>query len=230
MKRRTRKQWYQYHLTKAQEEARDAVAAVYSQEIENIRAAQRQAWNAYTKARQSEPVKSRFMAFFGTESQYRHQVLAPLQSDLAVANRALSDALERQKQRLDEATRQGTENYREANELRRQEAEARAQRVAHRKYERRLRYLEVSPALRSAARPLKEHLLKEQSEDGLSVSCFYCHIVIPAGASHLEHKRPLSRGGTNSRANLVLSCASCNLKKARKTHEEFIRELGGHAL
>ncbi|MBI2920099.1 MAG: HNH endonuclease [Planctomycetes bacterium] len=229
MRRRTRKQWYQYHLAKAQEDARDVITSVYSQEIERIRGVQEQAWKAFTKARENEPVKSKLLAFFGPESQYRIEILTPLKSDLAVADRALSDALERQRQRLEEATRQGTENYLEAREQRRQETEARDQRVAQREYERRLRYLEVSPAIRSAARPLKEHIIKQQSEDGLSVTCFYCHIVISAGASHLEHKRPISRGGTNSRANLVLSCAPCNLRKARKTHEEFIRELGGGA-
>lgn len=229
MKRRTRKQWYEYHLGKAQQAERDAVTTAYSHELESVRAAQRHAWSAFTNARENEPLKSRLSALLGIKSLYRSQILAPSQSDLAVADRALSDALERHKQRLEEATRRGEENYCEARELRRQEAEARAQRVAQHKYEHRLCYLEVSPALRSAARPLKEHLLKEQSADGLSVSCFYCNIVIPTGASHLEHKRPLSRGGTNSRTNLVLSCASCNLRKGKKTHEEFISELSDGA-
>jgi len=84
VKRRTRKQWYEYHLAKAQEEARDVVAAVYLQEIESIRATQRKAWNALTTARECEPVKSRLLALIGTESQYRRQILAPLQSDLAL--------------------------------------------------------------------------------------------------------------------------------------------------
>ena len=230
MKRRTRKQWYEYHLAKAQKEAQDEAKARYSHEIENLRRVHGQALREFTQAREKEPAKSWFSAFFGAESQYRREVLEPLQSDLAAASRALTDALERQRQRLEEAARQGTQNYLEARELRCQEADARAERVAQHNYERRLRYLEESPALRSAARYLKQHLINKQSEDGQSVSCFYCNIIIPVGTSHLEHRRPLSRGGTNRRGNLVLSCASCNLKKGRKTHEEFMRELGGSAL
>ncbi|MBK8060519.1 MAG: HNH endonuclease [Gemmatimonadetes bacterium] len=92
-----------------------------------------------------------------------------------------------------------------------------------------MKYLESSPAIRSAARALKERLILEESPDGESIACFYCQAIIPLGMSHLEHKRPVSRGGTNRRANLVLSCAPCNLRKARKTHEEFLRELDEQA-
>ena len=225
-RRRTRKQWYEYHLEKSQREEKQLVEDIFGRELREATEAQQSAWKAYTEAREREPLASRLAAFVGTETAYRREVLNPLREDARVAGRALSDATVRHRARLDDAEKRGAENYHEARAVRKLEAEARAQRVAQRKYERRLKYLEQSPALRSASRPLKDHLIREQSDDGETIACYYCEQVIPVGESHLEHKRPISRGGTNSRRNLVLSCAPCNLKKGRKTHEEFIRQLG----
>ena len=51
--------------------------------------------------------------------------------------------------------------------------------------------------------------------------CFYCHAPVPWDKKHVEHKIPLSRGGSNFADNLAISCASCNLSKGKKTHKEF---------
>ena len=225
-RRRTRKDWYQYHLEKSQKEEQQRVESVFGHELRGAKEAQETAWKPYIDAREREPLSSRLAAVIGKETQYRREILRPLREDFHAAERAMSDARVRLRQRLEEARLKGTENYREAYTARKLEAEARAQRVTQRKYERRLKYLEQSPAIRSASRPLKDHLIREQSEDGESISCYYCEQTIPVGESHLEHKRPISRGGTNSRRNLVLSCARCNLKKGKKTHEEFFRYLG----
>lgn len=49
--------------------------------------------------------------------------------------------------------------------------------------------------------------------------CYYC------GESmydyHLEHKTPLSRGGTDTKENLAISCPDCNWRKNDRTEEEF---------
>lgn len=37
-----------------------------------------------------------------------------------------------------------------------------------------------------------------------------------------EHKTPLSKGGTDHRSNIALSCSRCNNLKQSMTHEEFI--------
>lgn len=42
-----------------------------------------------------------------------------------------------------------------------------------------------------------------------------------AGKDHLEHKTPLSRGGSNEKRNLGVSCQRCNLKKGTKTELEY---------
>lgn len=47
--------------------------------------------------------------------------------------------------------------------------------------------------------------------------CFYCE----ADASHVDHKTPLKRGGSNDLANLVPCCVACNIAKGGMTAEEF---------
>jgi len=59
--------------------------------------------------------------------------------------------------------------------------------------------------------------------------CFYCNVALLQVAARpynpqrctVDHKIPVSRGGTNARDNLVAACARCNFRKGRKTVEEF---------
>jgi len=56
--------------------------------------------------------------------------------------------------------------------------------------------------------------------------CFYCGELLYSSFDkdiHVEHKIPLSRGGTSNISNIALSCARCNLQKGTRTHEEFLR-------
>ncbi len=61
--------------------------------------------------------------------------------------------------------------------------------------------------------------------------CFYCGKPFFNGNlqrdRHIEHKVPLSRGGSNSIDNIVLSCSRCNYEKSTKTHEEFLQAHNG---
>ena len=50
--------------------------------------------------------------------------------------------------------------------------------------------------------------------------CFYCGEEY-GGNFHREHRIPLSRGGFHAPDNVVLSCATCNLRKGNKTEEEY---------
>ena len=52
--------------------------------------------------------------------------------------------------------------------------------------------------------------------------CFYCDKDLNSIGFHREHMVPLSRGGTNDRDNLCLSCPNCNLRKGSKTADEFL--------
>lgn len=49
--------------------------------------------------------------------------------------------------------------------------------------------------------------------------CQYCGHPAPDG--HVDHKIPLSRGGTDSLDNLVWACPDCNLSKSNKTPQEW---------
>lgn len=51
--------------------------------------------------------------------------------------------------------------------------------------------------------------------------CAYCQIELQ-GSYHVDHKTPITRGGTNYPSNLQLTCADCNKSKFTKTHEEYI--------
>lgn len=39
----------------------------------------------------------------------------------------------------------------------------------------------------------------------------------------IDHKIPVSKGGTNEIKNLVTSCARCNNKKSNETYKKFIK-------
>lgn len=50
--------------------------------------------------------------------------------------------------------------------------------------------------------------------------CWYCQKSIEDGY-HIEHRVPLSRGGSNNPSNIVLACPSCNLSKHDKLPHEW---------
>lgn len=47
--------------------------------------------------------------------------------------------------------------------------------------------------------------------------CHYC----PAPATTVDHLRPVSRGGTDHKSNLVAACSDCNGSKGDRTPAEF---------
>lgn len=51
--------------------------------------------------------------------------------------------------------------------------------------------------------------------------CPYCGLK--AEEWHLEHILPLKRGGTHTKSNVIYCCATCNLRKQKRTLEEFIQ-------
>lgn len=56
--------------------------------------------------------------------------------------------------------------------------------------------------------------------------CTYCMGLLIQ--YHIDHKTPVSRGGTNDIANLQLLCPVCNLKKSASTHEEYMARLASN--
>ena len=58
-----------------------------------------------------------------------------------------------------------------------------------------------------------------------------CHYCRREAALEIEHMIPLSRGGSNTKGNIVAACGHCNKSKGRLTAEEFLstdsmREVG----
>lgn len=49
-----------------------------------------------------------------------------------------------------------------------------------------------------------------------------CHYCGSGKSLTLDHKVPVSQGGSNSDANLVTCCKSCNSSKGTKSYDEFI--------
>jgi hypothetical protein len=78
----------------------------------------------------------------------------------------------------------------------------------------------------------REWLRETADEDPLSIQdvkalrdsqdnrCAYCRVELTDGA-HIDHKIPLSRGGSHQLENLCWACPTCNMRKGRKTPEEF---------
>ncbi len=54
-----------------------------------------------------------------------------------------------------------------------------------------------------------------------TLTCYICLQSIIFGNDHLEHKIPLSRGGTNEKKNLAVACQHCNNRKYTKTEKEY---------
>ncbi len=57
-----------------------------------------------------------------------------------------------------------------------------------------------------------------------TLTCYLCSNSISFGLDEIEHKIPLSRGGTNDYENIGVSCRRCNRSKHDKTVDEFKRE------
>ena len=81
----------------------------------------------------------------------------------------------------------------------------------------------------SKTRDLTFTIIQQVYEDNIklygTLTCYLCLEPIIFGNDHLEHKIPLSRGGTNKRYNLDVSCKGCNCKKSTRTETEYRKEL-----
>ena len=55
-----------------------------------------------------------------------------------------------------------------------------------------------------------------------TLTCYLCLQTITFGDDQLEHKIPISRGGTNIYDNLEVACSKCNRHKNDKTVEEYL--------
>ena len=88
------------------------------------------------------------------------------------------------------------------------------------------RYKAIKANRRSLVKNLTEAVVQLVYEKNIKnnrrLSCYLCLIPISIQDSHLEHKTPLSRGGSNDFTNLEVSCRQCNQRKGAKTLEEYL--------
>src|SRR5690606_27555113 len=61
---------------------------------------------------------------------------------------------------------------------------------------------------------------------GLSKRCFWCDVLCDNGAHQVDHFVPLSRGGSHTICNIVISCPPCNVSKNGCDPEEFAARRG----
>lgn len=52
--------------------------------------------------------------------------------------------------------------------------------------------------------------------------CVGCGALLSAGRFHVDHKKPISKGGTNWPENLQVLCGPCNLRKHDMDYEEWL--------
>lgn len=57
--------------------------------------------------------------------------------------------------------------------------------------------------------------------------CYLCDVILTIESAIIEHRIPLSRGGSNWISNIAPACESCNLKKNNKTEAEFRKTMRG---
>ncbi len=69
-----------------------------------------------------------------------------------------------------------------------------------------------------------EQVYKENIKKYGTLTCYLCLKPVKFGKEELEHKIPFSRGGTNKKSNLGISCCKCNRKKHSKTDKEFLAQ------
>jgi 5-methylcytosine-specific restriction endonuclease McrA len=68
----------------------------------------------------------------------------------------------------------------------------------------------------------RRQLIEDHVEKGRTIYCHYCYIQLEPDDATVDHLVPKSRGGTNDRSNLVLSCKRCNEEKSNLTDSEYV--------
>lgn len=219
MKRRTKLQWYEYHKTSAENKAEERVRKQYQRGFDRYEGELQRALEKLSALRATAPLKEKILSILGVHTEFQKDNIYPLEREIEEINGKLCELKDRCNLHVKSERRSSLEFYEYSRQRRKEQLQERQIRRVERNTERRIRYFERMPKLRQAGRALKRWLLKGYGEN--MITCHYCGKLIDGESPHLEHKTPISRGGSNHRTNLAIACASCNLKKGRKTEAEF---------
>ena len=69
---------------------------------------------------------------------------------------------------------------------------------------------------------IRRKVLEDWREKGAKCENPYCKSR--ADDFHIDHKKPVSKGGTNSKENLWVLCQTCNLSKGAKSFDQWEKE------
>lgn len=212
-----RQQWYQHHKNKAAESAIQSFASAEKSALDAVDA---KIADLDRERKSLEATQSGWSGLLASllPTQTTRE-LSAIRKDLDRLRQERVDLYISSRDAIRNAAARGISSYNA-------DREARAEEAAEAVKERRIRYLERSPAIRSAQAAIKQHIIAEYSAAG-EIQCYYCAIGLVPEDIHIEHKTPIARGGTNNRSNLALSCQRCNLSKGRKTEAEYRRFLKG---
>jgi 5-methylcytosine-specific restriction endonuclease McrA len=82
---------------------------------------------------------------------------------------------------------------------------------------------------RAKAGKLTKKIIQLVYEDNIkkygTLTCYLCLKPIDMQKEHLEHKNPLSKGGTNDYENLGIACSRCNCRKHNMTVTQYFEYL-----
>ena len=77
---------------------------------------------------------------------------------------------------------------------------------------------------RVAIDPLLKKTITDELVKKQNGRCMYCGRKVGRDLFDLDHKNPVSRGGTNRKSNFQLLCRTCNTRKGPLTDREFRRK------
>lgn len=79
----------------------------------------------------------------------------------------------------------------------------------------------MSSNKRVALNPLLEKGIRDELFKKQGGRCMYCGRKVGRDLLELDHKNPVTRGGTNQKSNFQLLCGSCNKRKGALNDREF---------
>lgn len=209
------KDWYRYHQQKEQSRYSKPVEARFERERMEIEASIRELNSIIADARRNQSYGSWILSFFGIFTNYYIESIYAIEVERNMKLNQLQSLRSDFTKDMVRANELGAVSYATKHSVRREK------RISS-EAERKVRRLERSSKVRLAARLLRPIVYARSIRSAGRAECHYCKKQVTFQEWHMEHKTPVSRGGRNKLDNLAISCPSCNLRKGRRTEDEFL--------